>query len=305
MYLASGSNGDPVTDGKMIQAAEVFQGVDTKPVTVLVDGGWTTPAYQKKLVEIAETRQDCVAILSMPYEADSSFDYVNAVVDYRQNQQLINSSYAALYSPHVRVYDKFNDRNIWISPDGYVAQSIANTAYNYELWFPVAGYNRGVISALDTRVRISSASGVADYLYDNGINPICFEKDKGIVIFGQKTLLAAPSDLDRLNARLCLIVIKPAIRDALKQFLFELNDEATRNRMLDVVASYMDGIKARRGVYDYYCVCDETNNLPTDIENNICRFDLFVKIVKSIEFIKFRTVVTPYGMSFGDAQVAL
>ena len=34
-----------------------------------------------------------------------------------------------------------------------------------------------------------------------------------------------------------------------------------------MIDNYMEGIKGRRGVYDYYTVCDDSNNSADDIDN--------------------------------------
>jgi phage tail sheath protein FI len=174
---------------------------------------------------------------------------------------------------------------------------------NYEMWFPPAGFRRGLINVLDVRRRFSQ--GEMDYLYDNGINPVRFYPGRGIVIWGQKTLLARPSHLDRLNVRLLLIVIEPAIRMALEDFIMEINDDPARAIVRALLVSNMDDIKARRGVYDYMVKCDDENNTPEEIDNHILNVWLFVKPTMSIEYIPFKVVITRTGMDFSIAAQQL
>ena len=87
----------------------------------------------------------------------------------------------------------FNDREVWTSPDGFAIKAMIDTASNYEIWYPVAGNTRGVVSALDTKVHFTD--GDQDLLYDNGVNPIIFDAGQGIKIWGQKTLLSQPSKI--------------------------------------------------------------------------------------------------------------
>ena len=68
-----------------------------------------------------------------------------------------------------------------------------------------------------------------------------------------------------------------------------------------MLESYMDNIKARRGVYDYQVVCDDTNNSPDDIDNYRLNVWLFVKPTKAIEYIPFKVVITSTGMDFSLA----
>lgn len=301
--FAGGTDGTATTDGQMILLLDQLKNVDSIPLTLLCDGGRATPAYQRALIEVAETRKDCVALLSAPYSAEASADYLNAIVEYRNTELNANTSYAVMYSTHQKVYDKFNDRSIYVSPEGYAAALISATAANQEIWYPVGGFRRGMLNVIDTKRRFSK--GEMDYLYDNGINPIRFTPGRGIVIWGQKTLLNRPSALDRLNVRLLLITIEPAIAEALEDFVFEFNDDTTRAIIRAMIDSYMANIKARRGVYDYYVVCNEDNNTPEDIDSNKLNVWLFVQPTKSAEFIKFTTAITRTGASFELAQQAL
>lgn len=299
-FMVGGDDGLPVTDSNMILAAQKFRSKISYLLTVLLDGGWSTPAYQKELIKIAEERKDCVAILSTPYSAENAFDYKNAIGDYIKFRLNANTSYAALYGPHVKIVDKFNNREIWVAPDGYAGGAISATASNYELWYPVGGFKRGMLNVIDTKIRFEQ--GELDYLYDMGLNPIRFYPGKGIMIWGQKTLTTRPSALDRLNVRLMLITIEPAIGEALESFLFELNDSSTRALAKFIVTSYMEGIKARKGVSDFLVVCDDTNNTAEDIDNYKMNLDLYVKPMRGIDWIVFTTVITRTGMSFSTAQ---
>lgn len=162
------------------------------------------------------------------------------------------------------------------------------------------GFKRGMLNVIDTKLRFES--GELDNIYDNGINPIRYYPGKGIVIWGQRTLTTIPSALDRLNVRLMLITIEPAIAEALESFLFELNDSSTRSLAAYTVRSYMDGIKARKGVSDYMVVCDDSNNTEDDVDNYRMNLDLYVKPLRGIDWIVFTTVITRTGMSFSVAQ---
>lgn len=296
LQFDKGDDGSAVTDSEMVEAAGKFENPEDIFVTILMDGGWATPVYQKELDRICGVRKDSVAILSTPYSAEASSSYLTELQNYRKVTLNLNSSYSALYSPHAKIYDKFNDRSLFVAPDGYAAVAISETAANYEIWFPPAGFKRGQVNVLDLRRRFSQTE--MDALYDTGINPLRFAPGRGILIWGQKTLLSRPSTLDRLNVRLLLIVIEPATKFALEDFLFDINDEATRSLASAVVESYMDNIQARRGVTEYSVVCDSTNNSDDDINNHRMNLWLFVRPSQSLEYIKFIVVVTKEGLSF-------
>lgn len=300
LAIAGGRDGSSVTDNTMITALNTLNNKAEIPLTVIMDGGWATVAYQKAIDDVCQSRKDCVGILSTPYYLEDASNYMTALTSYRKTTLNLNSSYSALYTPHVKIQDRFNDRQIFVAPDGYAAAAISETSSNYEIWFAPAGFKRGTINVLDTKRRFTE--GELDLLYDSGINPIKFAVGKGIAIWGQKTLSSRPSALDRLNVRLLLTTIEPALAAFLEDYIFEFNDDFTRLLITTGMESYMDNIKARKGVYDYRVVCDTTNNTPADIDNNKMNVWLFIQPTKVAEFIELSVVVTRTGFDLNLAQ---
>ena len=70
-----------------------------------------------------------------------------------------------------------------------------------------------------------------------------------------------------------------------KPFVFEPNDKLTRDEVKGVVESLMNDLVAKRGLYDYLVVCDETNNTSDRIDRNELYIDVAVEPVKAVEFI--------------------
>ena len=297
LMMDKGDDGGTVTDTHMLQALNAFENKRNIFVTLLLDGDWATPAYQKQgLLSLCETRQDCFAVLSCPISDEAASDAVTEILKYRKEELNANSSYGGLFTSHLEIQDEYNNRKIFVAPDGYVGAAISETASNYEMWYAAAGPRRGVLKVLDVKRRFTEEE--MDVLYDNGVNPIDFYLGRGIRIWGQKTLLSRPSALDRMNVRFLLIVIEPAIAEFLEDFLFEFNDFTTRALVTSGIDSYMQNIKTRRGVYDYRVVCSEENNTIEDIDANKMNVWLYIQPVKVAEFIFFRVIITRTGASF-------
>ena len=296
IQFLAGDDGQAVTDADMISAADLMNNKNNYPVTLFMDGGWTTPSYQKRLAEICEIRDDSVALLSVPYSVESKPNPAKEIVDYRNLVLNVNSSYTALYSCHLNITDKYNDRNIFVSPDGYAAAAIVESQGNYEIWYPPAGFKRGKMFVNDTLIRFTD--GELDLLSKNAINPNRFAPGKGIAIWGQYTLGLTPSSLDRLNVRLLLNEIKPAISTFLEHFLFDLNTVGVRDLVVATVENYLSNIQSRNGVYGYKVVCDETNNSDFDLDNHTLNLDVFIKPTQSIEYINFTTILSSTGIEF-------
>ena len=307
LALAGGSDGDAVTDSVMVEAINKLGSPDEFPLAVVFDAGWTTPAFQTAIVNLCETRGDCAFVFSVPYEVEASPNYLNAIVDYKQVTLNSVSSYGGIWTSHLKVLDSDNNREVFIAPSAHVAGKIAHVWDTYEAWQPVAGNKRGGLNVIG--VHRAFTPGQMDFLYDSNINPIRWKRGGGTTIWGQKTLQSRPSDLDRMNARLLLCVIKPAIKELLEDYLFDLatveNDTGTRAAIRAVIINYMNSVAARNGVYDFQVICDDRNNKPADVANNILRVWLLIKITKSVEYIPFDLGITPYDLDFKIAETLL
>lgn len=305
--LVGGADGAAVSESEIILGYEKFANKDQYPLTFIMDGGAAIDNVHKAIISVARGRLDCFGILSTPYAAEAAADsYLNDVIAYKNETLNESTPYAAIYTSHLKIYDADNDRSIYVSPDGYVAALYAETADSFAPYYPVSGYDRGNLSALQVNgVRRIYTEGERDLLYDAGINPIRFIPGRGIVLWGQKTLYGTPSALDRINVVMLLVVIRPAIEDYLNELLFELNtlsvDTGVRFLVKTRIAAYLDK-HVPNGIYDYRVICDDTNNTAQDVDNNRLNVWVFIKPTKDIEEIMFKTIITPTAVSFDMAS---
>ena len=96
------------------------------------------------------------------------------------------------------------------------------------------------------------------------------------------------------------IFVEKAIEAAANAQLFELNDVNTRSNFVNIVEPFLRDVQAKRGLFDFLVVCDETNNTPDVIDNNEFRADIFLKPTKSINFVTLTFVATRTGVSFEE-----
>ena len=162
-------------------------------------------------------------------------------------------------------------------------------------WLAPAGTRRGVIDNAATIGYIESATGefvqtaigqgIRDVLYENNINPITFIPGTGITNFGNKTRQGATTALDRINVARLICFLRGRLEEIGKLYLFEPNDEITRNEITNTVNSLMIDLIAKRAIYDYLVVCDLSNNTPARIDRNELWVDVAIEPVKAVEFI--------------------
>jgi len=162
-------------------------------------------------------------------------------------------------------------------------------------WFAPAGTRRGVVDNATGLGFLDEATGeftsvgvresLRDTLYENSVNPIAFFPGNGILNYGNKTRTATASALDRINVARLTAYIRERLAEITKPFVFEPNDKLTRDEVKQVVEQLMNDLVAKRGLYDYLVVCDETNNTNDRIDRNELYIDIAIEPVKAVEFI--------------------
>tara|TARA_B100000902_G_scaffold101940_1_gene104324 strand:+ start:13017 stop:15395 length:2379 start_codon:yes stop_codon:yes gene_type:complete len=209
----------------------------------------------------------------------------------------IDTNYAATYYPWVKLLDDTVNIPVWVPPSVVIPGVIAQNDRVAHEWFAPAGLNRGGLrGVLEAKTRLTHAE--RDLLYENRINPIASFPGQGVVVFGQKTLQAAPSALDRINVRRLLIRLKKFIASSSRYLLFENNTVATRARFLNIVNPYLDSVQANQGLTGFRVVMDDSNNTPDVIDRNQLVGQIFIQPARSVEFIVLDFVVEPSGATF-------
>ena len=135
-----------------------------------------------------------------------------------------------------------------------------------------------------------------DELYSADINPlVAFPGQNGPIVFGQKTLLAAASALDRVNVRRLLIDVRRKVKAVANTLLFEPNRESTLASFAAAVDPILATIQSQQGIDRFKVTIDTTTTTQTDVENNTIRGKIFLQPTRAVEFISLDFVVTNAG----------
>jgi hypothetical protein len=217
----------------------------------------------------------------------------------RHQYELVNTSYATVYANYMKVYDESSGLYIYAPPSGFIAAKIASTDSDVGPWGAPAGFNRGILNnAVD--LAIAPNQRQRDELYKVNLNPITRFPDQGLVVFGQKTMLKAPSAFDRVNVRRTFLYLEKIVKSVMKFFLFENNTVFTRTRVVNTLTPFFQRVKAADGLYDFLIVCDERNNTPEVIDNNELVVDIYLKPVRTAEFILVNFYATRTDTNFQE-----
>ena len=258
-------------------------------------------AKANKLISIAESRKDCVAVIS-PHRSDvvnvtQGEDQTNNVVEFFS--PLNASSYGIFDSGYKYMYDRFNNEFVYVPCNADVAGLMVRTEIEAYPWFSPAGQQRGVLNNA-IKLAYNPKKSQRDTLYESRINSIINQSGTGILLYGDKTALNYASAFDRINVRRLFLTVEKALEAVANAQLFEFNDEITRANFSNVVEPYLRDVQAKRGLIDFRVICDETNNTPSVVDNNEFRADIFLKPTKSINYVTLTFVATRTGVSFEE-----
>jgi phage tail sheath protein FI len=281
-----------------IKALNTLANADEIDVNIVAAPGINVADHSSivnKAIEVAEDRGDAFVIVDPVTYGNTLGEAVNAI-----NQAGLDSNYAATYWPWVKILDTDKNKPVWVPPSVVLPRVFANTDNVAYEWFAPAGLNRGGLrEVIDVERKL--AQGDRDDLYDNRINAIATFPNQGVCVWGQKTLQAAPSALDRINVRRLLIALKKFIASSSRYLVFENNTTETRQRFLNIVTPYLETVKSRQGLYAYRVIMDETNNTPDVIDRNEMYGQIYIQPAKAAEFIVLDFNILPTGATFDNA----
>ena len=319
-----------VLDGKTVSESyekdTLMRAIDTVADPEIVDmnllvlPGISDQGVTDHMINTCERRRDAMAIIDVEYAytprhesdkaseserngANTSNTVTQAVNEIKRTGY--NSSYAAAYYPWVQVRAPVTGLPTWAPPSVVALGAMSYGQATQAVWFAPAGFTRGGLTegrgglpVVAVSQRLSSKD--RDKLYEVNLNPIAQFPAEGIVIFGQKTLQATPTALDRINVRRLMIFIKKRISRIASTLLFEPNISATWNSFTSQVRPFLEAIKSGFGLEDFRVVLDNTTTTADLVDRNTMYAKIFVKPTRAVEFIAIDFIITNAGASFDD-----
>ena len=296
--LTGGVDAAP-SSGNIQTAYALFADAESVDISLILTGGHATVDVDYVIDNLAKVRKDCIAFLSPQRGSvvnNAGSEVTSMVAD---KQTLAGTSYAVMDGNWKYQYDRYNDVYRWVPLNGDVAGLCVATDLSTDPWFSPAGYNRGQVRNA-VKLAFNPTKTNRDDMYKEGINPIINAPGTGIILFGDKTMLAAPSAFNRINVRRLFIVLEKAIATAAKFQLFEFNDAFTRSQFTSLLTPFLRDVQGRRGIYDFKVICNSSNNTAEVIDRNEFIADIFIKPARAINFIQLNFIATRTGVSFEE-----
>lgn len=256
-------------------------------VRFLTAGMFNTTKNLGAIAEIAAARQDCIALISLDEDPDKSgegaFKYTVSTVRAAFEGIAVGDAgkYAAGFTPWYETNDvslikgvKLNtDEKVYIPAGfGYLFAYANMLANNIAEWKAVAGPQRGIIPGLadvcydytsadiemlqarakDNEVNLDAATdnvGVA-------INPICYVRPSGYLIYGNRTLkdndgAKKTTAQSFLNIRNGVNAIKKTLYNASRAYVFEQNTDVLFINFKNYVTPILERMKTGDGLIGY------------------------------------------------------
>lgn len=284
--LTGGTDGGAGLSFDYTGAVDKFRSIDRN--FVMFAPGSTNLTLISAMVTFAEETGSFVVVDT---EADAT---PAAAVTYAGT--LDNSSYAAVYYPHLWVPDSTSkSRNAVkkVAPSGAVAGLILSTDVSQGVFKAPAGLQASIPGVVALERALTGSE--LDALNNNStpVNAIRVVAGVGPVVMGARTLNQSASTR-YVNIRRTLGFLDREIKSRLEFALFRNNDAALWSQMRTTLDAFLDGFWAAGGLRGnvrndaYYVKIDRENNTAADIQNGIVNIEVGVALQYPAEFVKVK-----------------
>jgi hypothetical protein len=117
-----------------------------------------------------------------------------------------------------------------------------------------------------------------DILEPMGVNCMVYVPRKGTYINSNQTAKQNPvTALSKINVRELVIFLQDEIENLMQSYQWEYNTQELRDTIKSKADTICEKIKANGGLYEYINVCDDSNNTPEVIDNEMIILDTSIE----------------------------
>ncbi|MEZ4399286.1 MAG: phage tail sheath subtilisin-like domain-containing protein [Kofleriaceae bacterium] len=286
--LAGGDNGSPLapfdligTDGGPGNRTGIEALRERTDIALVAVPGVTDEAVQGALLVHCETMKYRFAVLDGLSTSD-----VAAIQGHRNNY---DSKYGGYYTPWLNTTDLATGRTMLVPPSGHVLGICARVDNERGVHkAPANEVVRGI-----TGVDLPFGDGEQDVLNPAGINLIREFEGRGIRVWGGRCT-TSDSEWKYVNVRRLFIFLEHSIDNGTQWVVFEPNNEALWQRVVETIESFMFGVWKSGALMGttpaeaYFVRCDRTTMTQDDIDNGRLVCLIGVAPAYPAEFVIFR-----------------
>jgi len=243
-------------------------------------------------------RDDAMTIIGELIVHAERMRYRIAVLDAGNNQTLaavramrakLDSKYAALYYPWIRILDPITRKELHLPPSGFVAGIYARNDINRAVYKAPA--NEVVNLALGFEVLLNKSQ--QDVLNPEGINCFRFFEGRGFRLWGARTISSDP-EWKYVNLRRYFAYLERSIDRGTQWAVFEPNGEqlwANVRRTIEdfLLNEWMSGaLLGDKPEKAYFVRCDRSTMTQNDLDNGRLVCLIGIAPLRPAEFVIFR-----------------
>jgi len=252
-------------------------------ISIIAIPNGTSQRVQNAMIAHCELLKDRFAVLDP--RKDSTLSEIE------KQRALLDSSYAALYYPWVNIMDPFSKETLPIPPSGHICGIYARTDANFGVHKAPAGVHAQIKGVFGLERTITE--GQQDILNSLGVNCLRLLRDRGLLVWGARTMASDPL-WKYVSVRRLLLYLERSIEEDTRWVVFEANDEKLWAKVKQVVTQFLtrvwkDGALMGTTTEEAFFVkCDRTTMTQDDINNGKLVVLVGVAPVKPAEFVIFR-----------------
>lgn len=221
-------------------------------------------------------------------------DSADAITE--RNAMSLDSDNINIYTNWAKIEDPYNNSYAWISNIGSIGKKLAMMDDIYD-----SGSNAGIDEdghggQLSDWKYVELEQDYSDAelqsLDEAQINPVIWDEQYGVMVYGDKTAQVSLSDVSYVGARrMYNYVLESVINGVLKKQVFKNNDVPHRAKAKAMIDDFIrTTVYAVGAIREWYTQCDEKNN--TDAVMDLRQFvvDLYIKVTPNSQSIRLRLV---------------
>ncbi len=273
---------------------------DVDDIALMVAPG-LTPNQQREMLELCEVRKDRFAILDGPIISDGAMDIPAS-----------NKGYGAIYVPWCRITKPswFTGNQDHIKIAGPNRRKLIKSERN-ELFVPPSGHIAGLYARVDGERGVHKApaneilmgiTGLSQNINrleqgqynDRGINVVRIFKDRGVRVWGARTLgTASDPSWKYINVRRLFIMVEQSIMLGSQWAVFEPNDHSLWKKITRDLRAYLMRVWRSGALFGttaeeaFYVKCDDETNPRYLIDAGQVNIQIGICPVKPAEFVIF------------------
>jgi hypothetical protein len=268
---------------------------------------------KQQLADLCGLKLNCLGFINMPsakifkestnpsfvnVDGSLNLEYVKTGADESKNPNFYyqfakphgnvdGRSCVGYYFPYVRIYD--NGIPKMVPPASFAAttymQKFTSNIAGMVPWTICAGITNGRVQSI-TKTEMDFTNTDLENLYQMNANPIAYKINNGYCINSESTAQVFPySSLSILHSREVLIELENRLYDMLLRYQWSFNTAEIRAEIKYRADKICKDMLDNDAFYDFWNVCDDTNNTNYVIDLQMGVLDTYVEIIKGMGII--------------------